>query len=232
VKNKNIEMKIYEFLGVKTFRSLAYKLIYLFRLPFTLSLSKEEREKKLHSTPSNYNMKKGNGLQDLRDFKKMLLLNASLHIYSLFNCIHYLVRDFSVIILFAVIINIYCIMLQRYNHIRINQILKKGEGREQRQKEKILEELRQNEYSTEKLAYKFVNKRDEELNISFEQFLETATLQQLKDYKKALEFAKVEYDYLKFLEKYDGDNKVPIGKSMFIKLILKSQEDLDKTLKK
>lgn len=44
------------------------------------------------------------------------------------------VSEFSMIVLLAIVVNSYCIMLQRYNCIRINQILKKGKDREKDKK--------------------------------------------------------------------------------------------------
>lgn len=62
---KNLEMRIYELLGIKTFKKLVYKLVYLMSFLFYFSISKEERLKRVHQNPNNYNMKKGNRLQDL-----------------------------------------------------------------------------------------------------------------------------------------------------------------------
>ena len=238
MKNKNIEMRIYEMLGVKTFRKLAYKLVYLISFIFIFSKSKEERINLVYRSPSNYNMRKGNGLQDLKDFKKMLFLNAAIHTFALFRRLSEFfdvingVSDFSLISLLAVFINLYCIMLQRYNHIRINQILKKGKGREERQKVKLLEELKQEQSLPKNLSFKIVDKRDKNLNMTFEEYIESASLEELKAYKKALEFIEEEYKYLNFLEKYEVDNKVQISKNRFIKVDFKSEDDFDKTLKK
>lgn len=35
-KEKNIELKIYELLGVKTFRKLVFKLFYISIIPYTI----------------------------------------------------------------------------------------------------------------------------------------------------------------------------------------------------
>lgn len=132
-KEKNIELKIYELLGVKAFRKLVFKLFYISIIPYTRHMTREERYNSIYNTPSNYNMKKGHGIQDLRDFKKQLLLNAGIHIFSLIACIPSFLNVIggtatlftTIQTLFLVTINTYCIMLQRYNQIRINQVIKR-----------------------------------------------------------------------------------------------------------
>lgn len=86
-KGKNIELKIYEWLGIKTFRKIVFKFNYIILIPFTFRMTKEERWNLIHNTPSNYTMKMGNGIQDLKDFKKQLILNTSIHIAALICCI-------------------------------------------------------------------------------------------------------------------------------------------------
>lgn len=41
-KNKNLEMKIYELLGVKIFRKMAFALAYILSLPLKLTMTKKE----------------------------------------------------------------------------------------------------------------------------------------------------------------------------------------------
>lgn len=42
-KRENIELKIYEWLGIKTFRKIVFKLLYIGLIPFTFRITKEER---------------------------------------------------------------------------------------------------------------------------------------------------------------------------------------------
>ena len=79
-KYKNIELRIYGFLGVKIFRKMAFGLYKLFSFPFTIFMSKEER-KEFYRASNNYNMKKGHGLQDLRD---LMVITQHLHSYMWF----------------------------------------------------------------------------------------------------------------------------------------------------
>jgi len=198
-KLNNIEMKIYKILGVKVFKKIVFGLHDFVTLPLTFKLSKEERKNFLYNTASNYRMKKGNGLQDLRDFKKMLFFNGSIHFLGLIygitciiGCMMGPLSIFSIIFhfLFACI-NFDCIMLQRYNYIRLNKVLKKGEKLEEIKKKKLCEELREIKSTSKEHKYILVDKKDEETNITFEEFIETATLEQLKEYKSRLSFFKM-----------------------------------------
>ncbi len=178
MKKKNQkELQIYEFLGIKQFRKILFKILYIVSIPFTLKMTKEERIFKLSNTPSNYIMKKGNGLQDLKDFKKSLLLNTLIHTTAILIFMSYLLilglnaSLFSIInsIVF-IFINAYCLMLQRYNQIRINQVIQKGMHLEEMKKNKLKEELKKEET--------LVN----DYTISFEELLDTMTYAQLKQY--------------------------------------------------
>lgn len=194
MKKKNIELRIYESLGIKTFRKMLFKLVYILIIPITYKMTREERYSFIYNTPSNYVMKKGYNLQVLRDFKKLLLFNASVHIYSLLASIpNYIsiikgtIPLFDTIITFLVTtINIYCIMLQRYNQIRINQVIKKYESKEKIKKNELTEELIKEDSLLLDHTYKIVNKNDKEKTITFEELLENATYEQLKQYRKYL----------------------------------------------
>ena len=152
----------------------------------------------------------------------MLLLNATIHVIALSNCIPNFLKiiegtaslSTTIFNLTAIGINLYCIMLQRYNHIRINQVLKKGEVREYKQKEVICEELKQEKEMTSDLTHIIVEKNKETI-ITFEEFLQTATTQQLKEYKKEVGEIKAYYEHLqKFSEEIDYD--IPISGEIFL----------------
>lgn len=222
----NIEMKIYEILGVKEFKKMAFYLRdSIFHLIF-FKINKEKRNEMLYNNPSNYIMKKGHGLQDVKDFKKKLFFNFSIHFLSLIMCL----TNFLMIIkgnssiLFIItnvlcsIINIYCIMLQRYNYIRLNQILKRGKIREQKQKDILCEKLK-NEISND-LVHKIVNKKNEEIIISFDEFIKNATLKELKEYKEMIEIIKNNYDVFK--KNKDFNLKIALEKQKTLKLRIKA----------
>lgn len=223
-KDKNIELKIYELLGVKTFRKLVFKLFYISIIPYTRHMTREERYNSIYNTPSNYNMKKGHGIQDLRDFKKQLLLNAIIHIFALMTCIPNFLNVIcgtatlftTISTLFLVTINTYCIMLRRYNQIRINQVIKKGERLEEDKKNKLKEELIKEDSLLSKHIYKVVNKHEREKNITFEELLENATYDQLKQYRDYLSYFKKENQMLE----EQPSISVPLQKNKTLKLEL------------
>lgn len=192
-KWQNIELKIYELLGVKIFRKMAFGLYKIIGFPFTIFMSKEKR-KEFYNKPNNYNMKKGHGIQDLRDFENMLLLNACIHICALITCIPNFLNIISGTIslsatietLISVGVNFYCIMLQRYNHIRINQVIKRKELREEIKNSKLKEKLVKEDEHT----YIVVNRIGKEKNITLDQLLEMATYDELKQYREYLLYFK------------------------------------------
>lgn len=236
-KEKNIELKIYELLGVKTFKKMLFKLVYIFIIPFTRKMTKEERLNFIYNTPNNYIMKKGHGIQDLRDFKEELLFNAGIHIFALITCIPGFLNVIggtatlfvTITTLFWVPTNIYCIMLQRYNHIRINQVIKKGEPREEAKKNKLKEELIKEDSLLNEHTYKVVNKHEKEKNITFEELLETATYEQLKQYRDYLSYFKKADQMMEKLQGYYTSDEqpsvsVPLQKNKTLKLELKPRK--------
>lgn len=227
-KINEIEMKVYEKLGVRFFRKMAYGLYYIIWKPILFfSIRDKEERKRRYTQPNNYNMKKGNGMQDLRDFKKMLLLNAGIHTFfladTIYDYIMALVSGVPVSLATAFIIpfllNSYCIMLQRYNHLRINKVLEKGEKVEARKKVVLCEELKKDEFLSKVESYKIINRKNkEEVPVTFDEFLNESSLQDLKYYKEALESSKRFYNYLK-------ENNMPTSGNIMLPI------DFDRTLK-
>ena len=108
------ELKLYEILGVKQFKKLIFK-IENFR---------HHNDKRRNR---NYHLKDGT-LSSLKSFTGYLLYNTMCHVISLFyiavyfavtrfNEIRYFALDISMYIL--IVINLYCIMLQRYSYIKM-----------------------------------------------------------------------------------------------------------------
>ena len=237
-KRKNIELKIYELLGVKTFRKMAFKLRDTLFWPILkiARLSKEERHEVLYEQPSNYIMKKGHGIKDFKDFKKQLLFNAGIHIWALSVCMPNFLKviggtaslSTTIINLSCIAVNIYCIMLQRYNHIRINQVIKKMEPREEAKKGKLKEELIREDSLLNEHSYKVVNKRDKEKDITFEELLKTATYAQLKEYREYLSYFKEKNQMLEQQQSYTLEEQlsisVPLKKNKTLKLEFKPKK--------
>lgn len=138
------EKKTYELLGVKKFRKIAFKSREIIWYPFTFRMKKEDRKQLFYNTPDNYIMKKGNGMQDLIDFKKQLYMNATIHILALLVLSDNVAKVFSgqiptsyaILTMSLVGINSYCIMLQRYNYIRIKHVLEKAKNKDNKEKNK------------------------------------------------------------------------------------------------
>ena len=236
-KENNIELKIYEFLGIKTFRKMAFKLRDFLFLPFTFKMTKEKRHKLFYEEPSNYIMKKGNGIKDLQDFKKQLLINARIHLWFLLTCLPNFLKviggtaslSTTIINLSCVAINIYCIMLQRYNHIRINRVIKKMLPREEAKKNKIKEELKKEDSLLDDHTYTIVSKRDKEKNISFQGVLDTATYDKLIQYRDYLSYIKAYNQMLMgqqdFYESEEYSLSFPIKKNKSLKLELRTNRN-------
>lgn len=157
---RNIEKKLYETIGIKTFRKMAFCLYKILAMPILIFLSKEDRQEYL-TLPNNYNMKKGNGIQDLKDFKKWLLFNASFHTWGLYRCIKHITAmilgstaiGYQILMIMPILINVYCILLQRYNLIRIHEAEEKYERLQElryKRMEKIIRKS-ENELSVERI---------------------------------------------------------------------------------
>ncbi len=116
----DIERRLYEILGIRLFRKLALKIEIL-------------RHSKDNSRNVNYHFH-GSGISSLKSFTGYLLYNAVCHGMSLsciavyfaityFVGVRYYVLD--IFMCFLLIVNLYCIMLQRYTYIRIQKTAKR-----------------------------------------------------------------------------------------------------------
>lgn len=109
-------MKLYEHLGVRQFQKLVFGL-----------------EKVIHFKDKgkniNYHIKKSN-IDELDNFKKFLYYNGTIHVRNaLVVALLIIIQPFlfSSATLFylipSLIKNLYCVMLQRYNYLRINKVI-------------------------------------------------------------------------------------------------------------
>lgn len=149
-----MEQKLYEFLGIKKFRILIFKIVgFILYLPLKIKFGSVEAKQIIKDaltmqTGSNYRIGKGFNLNVLRRHKKMLFINTIPHAISLYATLDFMLNSQTLFsFLFGIpwsLMNAYCIMLQRYNQIRINKVIKKFEGKEKREieetKKVILEE--------------------------------------------------------------------------------------------
>ena len=135
---KNKEMKLYEKLGVREFRWLAFSLRKVLLYPFTIGMSEKER-RNFFNRPDNYNMGYTRNTKEIGEYKNNLFLNAGIHVFGLLYCIKgfvdhpYLIT--VPILALPIAINIYCLMLQRYNYIRIKQFTERIKSRNEKIKQ-------------------------------------------------------------------------------------------------
>lgn len=141
-------MHIYELLRIKNFEKLILNLCEKILYRNKPNMTIEEKRKRIRDVPSNYNIGKVKNLEAMKSFKKKLVFNAIIHLFSILCSAPCLTLPFesmtlqSIIIgimaLILNIINIYCIMLQRYNYIRINQIINRMENYSKYKKDKAI----------------------------------------------------------------------------------------------
>ena len=126
---KNIEKRIYEYLGVNIFRKY-----FLFTY---------EKLMKLFHIPIGYRLEEKNidGIKKYKKFLKSFALGHSMLLIMIIISIFYIKMKCYQIIL-NVGLNLYCIMVQRYNQIRINEILEKYQELEIRKKIKEKNNIR------------------------------------------------------------------------------------------
>ena len=231
----NLELKIYEFLGVKYFKKLVFKFRDMLVYPFTMNMNDDERKKILYNSSTNYNIGRVESLEDIKRFKKMLYFNALIHIIVLIICVPNLLKIIggtallktTIINLSCIFINIYCIMLQRYNYIRINRVIKKMTPKYEKQKAKIREELKKEDTLLSEHTYKVVNVNNKEKDIMFDELIENANIKQLKKYREYLDYFRYMDSLTKNDNYYDDMKKsgiiVKMGKGKTLKMKIKNK---------
>lgn len=216
-KNKNLEMKIYELLGIKIFRKMAFVLAYIISLPKKRKMTKEEWENYNNKT-SNYNIGKVKDLDDVKKYKKQMYLNASIHTFGLFLCIvDLLLGGLDAFFIIMTLINVYCIMLQRYNIIRLNKVIKKFYPKYEHQKEEIKKELIESDKLLKEHTYKIIKENKKEVTereVTFEELLNNSSLSELKAYRESLKYFKCAETIDENRTEYD----FPISKSTSLRL--------------
>ena len=116
-----MELKFYEKIGVKHWKR------------FLMWLMAKLTPDTKHRKGSNYYLKYQR-ISAVKQFKKMLILNGTIHFVGSIYCLMFIMGNilgnnifsFSTPILIVFFgMNLYCLLLQRYNWIRINKVLKK-----------------------------------------------------------------------------------------------------------
>lgn len=206
-KNKSIEMRIYELLGVNLFRKY-------------ILFSWEKIAKILH-IPIKYRLSNlsTNAVTDYKiaTFCFSVIHGALLFIYII-DCIS--IKGSISNYLFAYFLNSYCIMTQRYNYLRIKRI---------ENKRKILDERKnniiKNSIKDDLLPLEYTDKMERETSITFDDLITDSNIEQLKQMREDLLELKnisqsVKENDFYFVE-HQEDASIPMNKSKTIKLELK-----------
>ncbi len=123
IKNKKIEEKIYEFMGIKYFKKI---IISLGKIITKDNASLKENNYFLHRLSVN----------SINNFKKNgIRKNIIIHLTGVLLSIVGMLFTPTFLYVFLLLSNLYCVMLQRYNYIRVNKVLKKLGIRENRRQE-------------------------------------------------------------------------------------------------
>lgn len=157
MKNPNLEMKIYEKIGVKQFRKFVFFTVNNACLIFMGKFFKSKEEKQeiiqeLNKQPSNYNIGSKINKKTINNFKKQIYLNSAIHISAFLLLLpsYFLILvgnlplDLVILTGIFTVINTYCLILQRYNSIRIDKTLEKLKQHEERKQEKLKEKQKEN----------------------------------------------------------------------------------------
>lgn len=131
-KGEDLELKIYKALGVKYFRNLAFKLEKLIHI--------KDKKKNI-----NYHINDCKDLVSIDKFKKYLYYNGFIHVKNLiFGSVGLalmIILNASVVPVIALstllLKDAYCVMLQRYNWIRIIRHEEKLKARERKRIDKV-----------------------------------------------------------------------------------------------
>lgn len=148
LNKKNLELRIYEFLGVKQFKKAVFMLEKI--------IHRRDKGKNV-----NYHIKNSNDRKSVDSFKKYLYYNGFIHTKNLITGIPIIVFAilcgqnllFLIPLLLFLIKDIYCVMLQRYNWLKISEFEKKLEIREEK---KI--DLKQKDFGKEEIKNKMIER--------------------------------------------------------------------------
>ena len=126
----------------------------------------------------------------IKKYKEIMQSYAIAHLITMIVASFFLIDAIPVLIL-NIILNGYCIMTQRYNTIRANDILKKNEVRYNNTKKGLEDELREKDNEIDEHVYKTQYKNEEEKTLDIDELISNASIEQLKNYKEFLtEFEK------------------------------------------
>lgn len=228
------EMKIYEKLGIKKFKKFVFGISYVVMFPFMLMEKKtfKDAKKVVNEASSNYSIGKNLNYEGIKEFKKMIYLNSFIHISALIGCIYKMpniIENASIIPIIIesslITLNTYCLMLQRYNYIRINKTINMLKPKYENEKNKIKEEIKENDSKLINHEFVYITYncvRTEEKSVNFDELLEKASLEKLKEYRNKLSFYS---DNAETISKYEEGRLLPItiNNDKFLKIKIKNK---------
>ena len=135
-KGQKIETKVYELLGVKLFKKATFKLEEI--------IHRKDKGKNI-----NYHIKNSYSIESVNDFKKFLYYNGTIHVKNvivgsaiLLTLILFFNNPIAIVpISILTIKDLYCIMLQRFNWIKINDFEERLTSRKEKKINKKIEEI-------------------------------------------------------------------------------------------
>ena len=190
-------MKIYEALGVKKFKKLILLNMYIILAPCVLSskpgLSFKEIKKEISSVGTNYFLGSDKSYEHVKEFKLALIINSLIHMYNLILLFKDLftigasisITHISFIVFFGVL-NLYCIMLQRYNYIRINNFLTRMKPAYEKKRQKEITMLKEEDSLLKEHTYKIINNKNKETTINLDELIANSSVRELQAYRKYL----------------------------------------------
>lgn len=228
---KKLEMKIYELLGVKIFKKLALTIQDKIWLPFTFKMSEKEKKKYLNDRKQEYNLGKVKNIEDVQKFQKRLRENIKLHAI----CFAVLIPSFLLNIGFSNIlmtiltgiiglIDLECVMLQRYNLIKMDNLIEEMKEHDNVIRRILQKQLRRGDFLLGQQMFKTKDKNGQEISANLEYIVRTGTTEELKK-------------MLKLLKKYD-DLMKKTGKTKKAKVatqdwkVKEEEQESDQNLKR
>ena len=115
-------------------------------------------------------------------------------------------------------------MLQRYNGIRINQLIEKMTPRYERQKDTIKKELRKDDSLLLEHTYKIVDKKERVTSITFEDLIANANIEQLEQYREYLAINQAIQENEFYSDEQQVDVSMPMEKHKTLKLEFKNNK--------
>jgi len=178
-----VERRLYEFFGILFFRKLALRL-------------ESFRHRNDNSRNVNYHLR-SSGISSVKSFTGYLLYNAVCHVISLAFVVvyfaitgifgaRYIVLDISMCVL--LLINLYCIMLQRYTYIKTRGFVEKLVNTKNKRMvgriERLLQKIEHREYSELQKEFLLIEKIRESIHNGTECVIKECDAAILRDISK------------------------------------------------